>query len=103
MLPKRAEGTTLWDYALQILLEWRFIGIVCLIFLVMLVYAFIWQRLIKNAQIAVVYANKSSSILWGQLAAVVLFKEHLTWGCVGGLMIIFCGILLVNSSKKVKP
>ncbi len=97
-LPRREEGMTLLGYALHMLLELRFVGIVFLMFLGLVLYAFIWQRLIKGAKIAVVYANKSSSILWGQLAAIVLFREHVAKGSLLGLFVIIVGIILVNTS-----
>ena len=97
-LPPREDGMPLSGYALRVLFEWRFLGIVCLIFLALGLYAFIWQRLIKGAKIAVVYANKSSSILWGQLAAVILFGERVAGRSLIGLCIILAGIIMVNAS-----
>ena len=98
LLPSREEGMALFGYAFKVLLEWRFVGVVSLMIFSLGLYAFIWQRLIKGTKIAVVYANKSSSILWGQLAAVVLFREHVAWEGLLGLFIIFTGIILVNTS-----
>ena len=97
-LPQRDDGMSLLGYAVRAFFEWRFVGIVLLIFLSLALYAFIWQRLIKGAKIAVVYANKSSSILWGQLAAVVLFGERVAMKSMIGLCVIFVGIMLVNAS-----
>ena len=76
--------------------DWRILGLVALMFLVLGVYAVIWQLLIRNAQIAVIYANKSSYLLWAQLAAVFFFGEHITLTNILGIMVIFGGILLAN-------
>ncbi len=97
-LPRHEASESNIGYLLKIAMEWRFLGILVLIFFCLALYAFIWQRLIKNAPIAVVYANKSSSILWGQFAAVVLFGESLRGGNLLGLLVILAGIMLVNSS-----
>ena len=97
-LPLRDENTSLPGYAMRVFGEWRFLCVVCLIFFALGLYAFIWQRLIKGAKIAVVYANKSSSILWGQLAAVILFGERVALKSMIGLCIILGGIILVNAS-----
>ena len=102
LLPKREAGMEIGNYAIRVIMDWRVVGIVLLIFFALGLYAFIWQKLIKNAMIAVVYANKSSSILWGQSAAVVIFGEHVACRNLVGLFIIFAGILLVNSSRGVK-
>ena len=79
--------------------DWRILGLVALMFLVLGAYAVIWQLLIKNAQIAVIYANKASYLLWAQLAAVFFFGEHITWCNLLGIIVIFSGILLANGSK----
>lgn len=80
-----------------ILSDWRIIGLLALMFLVLGTYAVIWQILIKNAQIAVIYANKSSSLLWKQLAAVLFFGECISWKNILGLIVIFAGIFLANA------
>ena len=82
-----------------VLSDWHLMGLVVLMFLVLGVYAVIWQLLIKNAQIAVIYANKSSYLLWAQLAAVLFFGEHITWCNLAGIIVIFIGILLANGSR----
>ena len=62
----------------------------------LMIYAFIWQKWIKNVGITVMYANKSSYIFWAQLAAVTLFSEHLSLFNLLGILTIFIGILVVN-------
>ena len=79
--------------------DWHLVGLVALMFLALGIYAVIWQMLIKNAQIAVIYANKSSYLLWAQLAAVLFFGEHITWCNLVGIIIIFAGILLANGCR----
>ena len=83
---------------MAILSNWRLLGLLALMFLMLGIYAVVWQILIKNAQIAVIYANKSSYLLWAQLAAVLFFGEHITWCNLIGIFIIFSGILLANWS-----
>ena len=98
MLPK--GEMTLVEKLMVMATDWRILGLVALMFLVLGTYAVIWQILIKNAQIAVIYANKSSYLLWAQLAAVILFGEHITWCNLAGIIIIFSGILLANGSRN---
>ena len=81
---------------MAVLSNWRLLGLIALMFLMLGIYAVVWQILIKNAQIAVIYANKSSYLLWAQLAAVLFFGEHITWCNLIGIVIIFLGILLAN-------
>ena len=101
-LPKRELGVGLCPYILGMIYEWRLLVVICLMLCALALYAFIWQRLIKNARIAIIYANKSSGILWSQLAAVVIFGERLGWGDILGICVIFTGIMLANSSAWEK-
>lgn len=71
--------------------------LISLMFAILAVYAVIWQMIIKNAKIAIVYANKSSYLFWTQMAAVVVFGEHLGWSNIFGIVVIFTGVLLGNS------
>ena len=91
------QGELTFGEKLEIIVtDWRLAGLVAAMFLILGLYAVIWQLLIKNAQIAVIYANKSSYLLWAQLAAVLFFGERITWCNLAGIAIIFCGILLAN-------
>ncbi len=70
--------------------------IIFMMFLTLAVYAFIWQRCIKGMSVVIMYANKSTYILWTQLAAVILFQEKLCFHNIAGIAMIFLGIMVVN-------
>lgn len=88
-------GSYFWSCASN----WRLVGLLVTMVLLLGTYAFFWQRVIKNVKMSVVYANKGASVFWGQLAAVILFSEHLAWGHILGIIMIFGGILLANSEQ----
>lgn len=94
-LPARSGGIP--EFALDCLSNWKLLLIVAVMFLLLALYAFIWQIIIKDAKIAVVYANKSSYLFWSQLAAVFLFGEGVSWCNLAGIGMIFSGVLLTNS------
>ena len=73
--------------------------ILSLMFVILLLYAIIWQKCIKNVPITIMYANKSSYIFWTQLAAVVIFNEKLNVCNIIGIIIIFTGIMVVNDHE----
>lgn len=73
--------------------------IIFMMFLALAVYAFIWQRCIKGMSVLIMYANKSSYILWTQLAAVILFREKVYIHNLIGIAIIFLGIMVVNDHE----
>ena len=60
------------------------------------VYAFFWQKVIKNLDLHVAYANRSAYLVWGQLWAITLFGEHLTTKNVVGLLVVIIGVIVVS-------
>lgn len=94
LLPKGELSIT--EKMVAVVTDWRILGLVSLMFMILAAYAVVWQILIKNAQIAVIYANKSSYLLWAQLSAVLFFGEHISWTNIIGIIVIFSGIMLAN-------
>ena len=67
---------------------------------ILAVYAVLWQQIIKKFDISVAYANRAVSIFWALIWAVLFFKETITWNNVLGVVIVFVGILVVNSDES---
>lgn len=63
------------------------------------VYAIIWQQIIKRVDISIAYANRAMAIFWSMLWAFLLFKEQITVQNLLGVLLIFAGIWVVNSSE----
>lgn len=63
---------------------------------VCVVYAFFWQKVIKNVDLHVGYANRTVYLIWGQIWAITIFGEHLSLKNVIGLIIVFIGVLVVT-------
>jgi len=89
----------IFDFIIDCLTNWKLMLILFSMFVILFVYAIIWQKCIKNVPITVMYANKSSYIFWTQLAAVAVFSEHLSLCNIIGIIIIFIGIMVVNSDE----
>ena len=96
-LPKGSES--LLDFVIKCITNPKLIGLYALMLGILMVYAVIWQKMIKNVKITVMYANKSSYIFWTQIAAVTLFREKLDLFNVLGIVVIFIGILVVNKHE----
>ena len=67
-----------------------------LMFFVCFLYAFCWQKIIKKFDLNIGYANRSVYLLWSQLWAVLIFKEHLSTKNVIGLVIVMAGVVVVS-------
>jgi len=66
----------------------------------LLVYAVIWQKLLKRFELTVAYSNKPIVTLLGMVWGVVLFHEPLTWNMILGAAVILFGIWLVVASHE---
>lgn len=63
------------------------------------VYAIVWQQIIKRVDISIAYANRSMAIFWSMLWAFLLFREQITLRNLLGVLLIFIGTWVVNSSE----
>lgn len=59
-------------------------------------YAFFWQKVIKNLDLNIGYANRSVYLIWSQIWAVMIFGEHLTPRNIAGLAIVMIGVIIVS-------
>ena len=59
-------------------------------------YAFFWQKVIKNLELNIGYANRSVYLIWSQIWAVMIFGEHLTPRNIAGLAIVMIGVIIVS-------
>lgn len=60
------------------------------------IYALAWQQVIKKFELSIAYANKSVYLIWGQIWAVAIFGEHLTFMNIVGLLFVFAGVVVVS-------
>ena len=68
------------------------------LFLMMLncgVYAIAWQKVIRRFELNVAYANRSVYLIWVQIWAVMIFREHLCASNILGLILVMAGVLVV--------
>lgn len=60
------------------------------------IYAIAWQKVIKKFDLSTAYANKSVSIIWSQLWAVLIFHENLSVKNIIGMLVVFIGVMVVQ-------
>lgn len=63
------------------------------------IYAIVWQKVIKNFELSIAYANKSVYLIWSQIWAVTLFHESLSIQNIVGLIMVFIGVLVVQDDE----
>ena len=75
-------------------------GFFALEFVVLAIYAVIWQQVIKKFQLSIAYSNKAVTLMWSMLWNFVIFSENITPGMVIGVLIVIAGVIVMNSSSE---
>ncbi len=65
-------------------------------FVVLAIYAVLWQQAIKRFQLSVAYANRAMSLLWSMLWSFIIFSQGITPGKVCGVLLVMAGVVVIN-------
>jgi len=76
-------------------LSFKFILLYGAVVFILLVYAVLWQQILKKMPLFIAYANKSIVVIWGMIFGYFLFQEKLNIYSIIGAVIIIIGVLLV--------
>jgi drug/metabolite transporter (DMT)-like permease len=87
-----AKCASMYDF-----LSFRYIFFFGLEFVVLAVYAVIWQQMIKKFQLSIAYANKALTLLWSMLWNFIIFKDSITALKVAGVVMVVIGVMVMNS------
>ncbi len=66
-------------------------------FVILAIYAVLWQQMIKRFELSVAYANRSMSILWSMVWAVVFFHDNITVNNIIGVLLVVIGTIIINT------
>ncbi len=74
-----------------------------MVFLILVIYAFFWQKILKKIPLNVAMANKAVTVIWGIVFGILLFGETIRIQNIIGATIIIAGIVIVvNADKEVE-
>lgn len=79
-----------------------FIIYILLDFVLLAVYALLWQQGLKRFDLNVAYANRSVAIIWSMVWSALIFREGITVANIIGTAIIITGTMLVNTDADSK-
>lgn len=65
----------------------------------LMLYAVLWQGVLKKFPLTTAFANKAIVVVWGILWGWLFFREAVTWNKLVGAAIIIAGILIVAREK----
>lgn len=69
-------------------------------FVMLGVYAVLWQQMIKRFELSVAYANRSMAVVWSMVWAVVFFHDTITLQNVIGVLLVVIGTVIINTEKE---
>ena len=69
-------------------------------FVMLAVYAVLWQQMIKRFELSVAYANRSMAVLWSMLWAVLFFHDEITVKNIIGVLLVTVGTVIINTDFK---
>ena len=84
---KLASKQEFWTY--------RFIFYYIVVLAILLIYAMLWQQILKKLPITTAFANKGIVAVWGMIFGKTFFNEKISINMIIGSTIIFIGIYLV--------
>lgn len=80
----------------------RFLFFFWLEFVILGIYALLWQQMIKRFELSVAYANRSMAVFWSMIWAVVFFHDKITVQNVIGVLLVIIGNIIINSDQGEK-
>ncbi|MCR5557495.1 MAG: transporter [Butyrivibrio sp.] len=78
-------------------LSFKYILFFGLEFVILALYAVIWQQVIKKFQLSIAIANKATTLLWSMLWNFIIFSTGITPLKVVGVLIVVIGVIIMNS------
>jgi multidrug transporter EmrE-like cation transporter len=79
-------------------LSFEFIIIIFGMFLILGIYAILWQIILKKIDLSIAYANKGMGLLWTLVWATLLFNEKIYFQNIIGIILIMLGIWVVSTN-----
>lgn len=83
----------------QEFLSFKYLFFFGLEFVILAIYAIIWQQTIKKFQLSIAIGNKAMTLLWSMLWNFLIFSTGITPGKVAGVLIVVVGVIVMNSEK----
>lgn len=84
----------------QEFLSAKFIMLYGILLAILVVYALLWQKVLKKMKLVTAYANKSITIIWGLIWGVLLFNETVTINKILGILVIILGVYFVVTGEE---
>lgn len=78
----------------------RFIAFYAGVFVLLALYAVLWQQVLKHFPLVTAVANKTITIVWGIIFGKLFFGEQIKLNMIIGSLIILAGIAVLCTEKE---
>ena len=78
----------------------RFLFFFGMEFVMLGVYAILWQQMIKRFELSVAYANRPMAVVWSMVWAVVFFHDTITIQNILGVLLVVIGTWILNTGTE---
>ncbi len=78
----------------------KFITLCSVALILLIIYAFFWQKILKKFSLVVAISNKGIVVFWVFLWSVLFFEENIKFNNILGALIIILGIILVTKNDR---
>ena len=69
-------------------------------FVILFVYALVWQQILKNVKLMVAYMSRAALLILGMLWGALMFAETIKWNMILGAAAIIIGIVLMVARSE---
>lgn len=67
---------------------------------ILLIYAFLWQKILKIFSLSTAFSNKAIIIPLGMVWGTLFFKETIRVQMILGALVIIAGVLIIGSESR---
>lgn len=77
----------------------RFLFFFGMEFVLLGIYALLWQQMLKRFELSVAYANRSMAVVWSMTWAVLFFHDTITIKNAAGVLLVVLGTMIINTQN----
>ena len=70
--------------------------------MLLMVYAFVWQQIIKYLPLSTAFANKAVTVVWGLVWGKFVFNEGINIGKLFGALLVVSGVVIYALDNKME-
>jgi len=71
-----------------------------LVILCLIIYAILWQQILRTMPLSTAFSNKSIVVIWGMIWGALFFREKITMQMVLGAIIVTLGVYMVVTDNE---